>query len=106
LPFIERDLHFNAGPVDDAEPFPDEYAQLQLVTTDFGQPIDPDADEFALNENQASGYLGIPEPPPFALILSGLVSLGFFALGRRVRWKRRQLRRRTVVRMRTITAER
>jgi hypothetical protein len=99
-PFVERDLHFNAGPGDEA--FPDEYPQ-QLVTTDFDQAINH-GEDFAMDGN--SGYLGVPEPPPFLLMLFGLNSLGFFALGRRARRIRRWIRRRNVVRMRAITAER
>jgi hypothetical protein len=102
-PAIAGDLHFNAGSLDDAVAFPDEYPQV-LVTTDFDQAID--ADELTIDQNGASGYLGVPEPPPSVLILSGLTGLGFFAMGRRARWKRRRSRRRTVVHMRALTAKR
>jgi len=102
-PVIKPDLDFSAGSPDGAFPNggPDE-----LVTTDieFDQAIDPE--QFATAENQASGSFGVPEPPPAALILIGLSSLGIFALWRRARWKRRQTRRRTVVRIRALTAER
>jgi hypothetical protein len=101
---IEPDLHISAE--SPAEAFPDaaDDDQWELVTTDLDVAIDQG--HFALDKNQASGSLGVPEPPSVTLILMGLTSLGFFALGRLARWKRRQLRRRVVVRMRAITAER
>jgi hypothetical protein len=108
-PPIAGDLHFNAGSPDDALAFleeyrPEEYPQV-LVTTDFNQAMYAD-DQPAIDIEQASGYLGVPEPPPAVLILSGLTGFGFFALGRRVRWKRRRSRRRTVVYGRPLTAKR
>jgi hypothetical protein len=104
-PVIERDLHFNAESTD--EPFPDLFPDQtwqELVTTDFDQTIDED--RFAADESESSAPFGVPEPPPSVLMLVGLSSIGIFALGRRARWKRRHLRRRAVVRMRQIMAER
>jgi hypothetical protein len=108
-PMIEPDLHLNAESLDEAladvVPDPDVDADPQeLVTTNFDPAIDEG--HFALDVNQSTGYLGVPEPPPATLILMGLTSFVFFALGRRARRKRRRLRRRLVVRMRAITAER
>ena len=103
-PPIAGDLHFNAGSIDDAVAFPDEYPQV-LITTDFDQASDAD-DQPPIDVDQASGYLGVPEPPPLVLILSGLTGFGFLALGRRARWKRRRSRRRTVVYGRPLTAKR
>jgi hypothetical protein len=97
-PLIERDLQFNADSVDEA--FTDDYQQ-ELVTTDF----DPSIDDDPIDDHQASGPLGVPEPPPVMLVLSGLISLGFFALGRRAGRKRHRTRRRTGARIRAITAE-
>jgi hypothetical protein len=109
-PMIEPDLHVNAESLEEVFPnvVPDpdaiEADPRGLVATDFDPVIDES--QFALDLNQSSGHLGVPEPPPATLILMGLASLAFFALGRRARWKRRRLRRRVVVRMRAIMAER
>jgi hypothetical protein len=102
-PTIEPDLHLNAESLDEA--FPDVVPDpRELVTTNFDPAIEEG--HFPLDVNQSTGYLGVPEPPPATLILMGLTSLAFFALGRRARRKRRRLRRRLVVRMRAIMAER
>ena len=107
-PPIAEDLHFNAGPIDEAVALLDEYRQDEypqvLVTTDFDQASD--ADQPPIDVNAASGYLGVPEPPPLVLILSGLTCLGFLALGRRARRKRRRACRRLVFRVRALTAKR
>jgi len=100
-PVMEPDLRFNAESLDEA--LPEEDPQ-ELITTDFDPAIDDD--QFALVENQSSGSIGVPEPPPVTLILAGLSFFGVFALWRRARWERRRSRRRTVVQMRSITAER
>jgi hypothetical protein len=103
-PISEPDLRVNAESLD--EGFPDALPEMDLeqqIPTDFDPVIGEG--QFVLDDNQAAGSLGVPEPPPVTLILMGLTSLGFYALGRRARRKRRQLRR-VVVRMRAITAER
>ena len=103
-PAIAGDLHFNAGSIDDAVAFPDEYPQV-LITSDFDQASDAD-DQPPIDVDEASGYLGVPEPPPSVLILSGLTGFGFLALGRRARRKRLRACRRLVFRVRALTAKR
>ena len=97
-PVIEPDLRFIAASPDEADPG---YDPQELVTTDFDQNA-IDEDQFALGADQVSGSVGVPEPPPVALILVGLSFLGGFALWRRTRWERLRRRRRTAVQMRAI----
>jgi hypothetical protein len=60
-----------------------------------------------VDRQQSPGLRRVPEPPPAALAAIGLGFLGFFALGRRIREKKRGTRRRRVlVQMREIIAER
>ena len=56
---------------------------------------------------QPSALRRIPEPPPAALAAIGLGLLGLFVLGRRIRERKRHARRRRIlVEMREIIAER
>jgi|ERR1035438_1283986 hypothetical protein len=109
-PVIQPDLHFNADWLDEVSPdqaFLDQDAdQAEAVTTgiELDEAIAPQ--QIAINGNDASGSLRVPEPPPVTLITIGLSFFAVVALWRQARRQRRRLRRRTVVRMRAITAER
>jgi hypothetical protein len=107
-PVIQPDLHFHVASLDKVsleETLLDE-DQAEPVTTaiEFEQVIAPQ--QFALDGNQPSGSRGVPEPPPGELIVIGLSLLGIIALWRWAHRHRRRVRRRNVVRMREITAER
>jgi hypothetical protein len=99
---IESDLDFNSALVDDALRDED---QPEVVTT--GLVIDQEIgeEEFSVGENEPSGPLRVPEPPPFTMIAVGLGGLGFLSLYRLSRKERRRTRRRTV-QIRAIIAER
>jgi len=96
-PVIQPDLHFNADSLDGA------------LTTgiELDETLAPP--QIAINGNSGndtSGSLRVPEPPPVTLITIGMSLFALVALWRQARRQRRRIRRRTVVHMRAITAER
>jgi hypothetical protein len=99
---IKPDLDFNSTLLDDTLRDDD---QLEVVTA--GLVIDEEIgeEEVSIGENEPSGPLRVPEPPPFTTIAAGLGCLGLFALYRLSRKEKRRARRRTV-QIRAIIAER
>jgi len=99
---IERDLAFHAASApeslfDDDEDTDGWDLNFEVAVSD---------EESATSGNGSSGSFRAPEPPLFAAVAAAASCLGIFALCRRTRGKRRSLRRRRVVRMRAIMAER
>jgi hypothetical protein len=99
---IEPDLGFNAALVDEALRGDD---QPEIVTTSVVIDEEIGEEEFSVGENEPSGPLRVPEPPPLGMIAVGLGCLGCLALYRMSPKERRHARRRTL-QIRAIIAER
>jgi hypothetical protein len=100
---IESDLDFNSALIDEVLRDED---QPEVVTT--GLVIDEDIgeEEFPAAENEASGSLQVPEPPPFTTVAVGLGCLSFLVLCRQSHRESRRARRRTLQNRPIIIGER
>jgi hypothetical protein len=100
---IESDLDFNSALIDEALRDEDEPG---VVTTGNVTDEDIGEEEFSAAENEPSGSLRVPEPPPFTTVAVGLGCLGFLALCRQSHRESRRACRRTFQNRAIIIGER
>lgn len=98
---IAPDLSFNATAIDDSlaadEP-------SDVIATGIDLPDGIIDNGFTIDDTQGSGSLRAPEPPPITMAAIGVTFLAAFAILRRLRTEKRRARRRTLVRIRALTA--
>ena len=100
---IESDLDFNSALIDEALRDED---QPEVVTTGLAIDEDIAEEELSAAENEASGSLRGPEPPPFTTVAIGLGCLSLLALCLQSRRESRRARRRTFQNRPIIIGER
>jgi hypothetical protein len=100
---IESDLDFNSALIDEALQDED---QSEVVAAAPAIDEDTGEEEFSAVENEASGSLRVPEPPPFTTIAIGLGCLSLLALCLQGRRESRRARRRTFQNRPIIIGER